>query len=300
MRSMLWAVAAALPLVACDDADGGAAAADAETPVDAGADAAPPGDGCGDTPEALRGCADVARYAEDLEFVARERGPGSPHWQAVQDRCAEVFEGAGLTVERHDYGTGVNVVGVLPGVSRPEERVMVSAHYDHVPGCIGADDNASGTAGVLEAARVLAKRRYARTLVFVCWDEEERGLVGSSAYARRAKRGEEQIRAHFVFEMIGTRDERPGSQLLPDGFEFIFPDAWDQMEANEFRGDFIAVIGDDINPAAPASFVRHAEAVDLPSLRVEMPEAFRSAPEFGDFRRSDHAPFWDEGTPPCS
>src|SRR5690606_20146741 len=135
----------------------------------------------------LSQCVEAARYQADLEAIAMPREPESAHWQAVQDLCAERLEGLGFTVERHAYATGVNVIGVREGTSEPQRRVLVGAHYDHIAGCAGADDNASGVAGALEAARVLAMASFPRTLVVACWDEEERGLIGSRAYAERAR-----------------------------------------------------------------------------------------------------------------
>ncbi len=135
---------------------------------------------------AIADCVEQSRYEADLKFVAAPRPPGSAHHQAVRDLCAARFAEYGFTVEQHDYGTGSNVIGVLPGAS--DERVIVSAHYDSTDGsCPGADDNATGVAGVLETARVMATASLDRTLVVACWDEEEDGLIGSDAYAARAK-----------------------------------------------------------------------------------------------------------------
>jgi hypothetical protein len=253
---------------------------------------------CGNTPESLRGCVQTDRFATELQGLASApRVPGSPEWQAAQDRCASELESLGFRVERQDYGTGINVIGVLPGVEKPQEHVIVAAHYDSVYDCDGADDNASGVAGALEAARVLATQRYARSLVVACWDEEEQGLVGSSWYARRAKARDEKIVANYTLEMIGYASDEADSQLLPSGLDLVFPTQAQQIADNDHRGDFITVVGDDINAAAPAAIEAHAAAIGLPVVRLELVDAFRRAPEFGDLRRSDHAPFWDLGYP---
>src|SRR5690349_16904986 len=96
-----------------------------------------------------------ARYREDLAFIAKPRAPGTPHWRKVQDHCFDVFDAAGIEPRRHSYGSGVNVLAELRGSSRPDELVVVGAHYDSVPNCPGADDNASGVAAVLEIARAI-------------------------------------------------------------------------------------------------------------------------------------------------
>ena len=154
-------------------------------------------------------CVDADRFHEDLVTVTGIRPPASPHWQEVQDLCAERLTALGFEVERQSYGTGVNVIGTLPGSDLASEHVVVSAHYDHIPDCAGADDNASGIAGVLELARVLSMGRYRRTAVIACWDEEERrenavnAALGSQAYATRARQRDETITASWVFDGIG-------------------------------------------------------------------------------------------------
>ena len=142
--------------------------------------------GCASSPEALADCVDPAAYQADLEFIASLRAPGSAHWQAVQDLCADRLTELGYDVELFEYGSGINVLGTLPGSAPDAPHIMIGAHYDHIEDCAGADDNATGVAGSLEAARVLAMGEYTNTLTIACWDEEELGLVGSEAFATTA------------------------------------------------------------------------------------------------------------------
>lgn len=286
-----WGALCLLALFGCDDGDGEPA-----PPVDAGADAAVEVGACGDTPESIRDCVDLTRYGASLEMVARPRAPGSPHWQAVQDECAAVFEAAGFAVERQRYRTGVNVIGVKPGVDRPDEHILISAHYDHLGECAGADDNGTGVAGVMEAARALGEANYARTIVLACWDEEEFGKGGSTSYAARARAANQQIEAHFVFEMLGYRDARPNTQFLPQGFDVFFVDAAAQLEARMNAGDFIAMITHE-GHVANAPFLRAAEAVELPVIPIMLADNLRNDPSFGQLRRSDHEPFWANDLP---
>ncbi len=90
--------------------------------------------------------------------------------------------------------TTANIVGMIPGTSKPDEAVMLSAHWDHIgicrpegaPDriCNGAADNASGTAILIEVAKALAKGpRPARSIYFVATTAEEKGLLGADAYA---------------------------------------------------------------------------------------------------------------------
>jgi hypothetical protein len=115
---------------------------------------------------------------------------------------------------------GSNVIGVIPGAdpTLAAEAVLVGAHYDHVgrgdeggvvdgPGLHpGADDNASGTAALLETAAALAAGpRPRRSILFVAFTGEERGLVGSIAAAAHAPRS---VVAMVNFDMVGRMRDR--------------------------------------------------------------------------------------------
>ncbi|MDP1830001.1 MAG: M28 family peptidase [Archangium sp.] len=263
-------------------------------PVDAGSDAGVDAGCDGSSVAGLLACVDQARYRQDLVTVTGVRTPGSAHWQEVQDLCAQRLTSLGFTVERQAYATGVNVVGVLAGTGLPAERVLVSAHYDSTPNCPGADDNASGVAGALETARVLAQGQYRRSLVVACWDEEERGLLGSIAYAAAARQRAELITSAFVYEMIGYRSTDAGTQTLPAGLEVIFPGQVAAIHADQDRGDFIALIGDDLAHQALTRFGVHAQALSLDTVVMELTSAQKGSPQLSQLRRSDHAAFWQQ------
>lgn len=118
-----------------------------------------------------------------------------------------------------------NVVGVHRGVTRPDDVYLVGAHYDSV-NCPGADDNASGTAAVMELARVLSQYSFDATLVFVAFDREEQGLYGSGAYA--TAHASDHIRGMLSLDMIAYNpdgathdtvrfyDAVAGGQVKPD------------------------------------------------------------------------------------
>ncbi|PRP98795.1 Aminopeptidase S [Enhygromyxa salina] len=250
-----------------------------------------------DSPRALGECVERERYLADLEFIAQPREPGSPHWQAVQDLCAQRFAEYGFEVDLHTYATGVNVVGRKLGSSQPNEQIVVAAHYDHLVGCEGADDNASGTAGVLEAARVLSQAEFPRTLIVACWDEEEDGLLGAEAYVDAATSNGGQILFNWNFEMIGYRDDAPDSQTVPDGFELLFPDQVQELEANQYRGDFVAVVVDEAGVPEVEPFMTYAAGFGLSAVLLPVPADLKNSPLLADLRRSDHAAFWEVDIP---
>ena len=107
--------------------------------------------------------------------------------------AGEYLSHLGLQVEVHQWAgpTYPNVIAELPGETHPEQIVIVCAHLDSTSpsastNAPGADDNASGSSGVLLAASLLSQYRWDVTLRFALWTGEEQGLNGSEAYAVRA------------------------------------------------------------------------------------------------------------------
>jgi Zn-dependent M28 family amino/carboxypeptidase len=277
------------------DADGGDAGTDSATATNVrDAAATAPADDGGRKHEPPPPF-EQSRYVEDLEFVTGERTPGSDHWQAVQDACAERFEALGLDVERETYATGTNVVGTLVGSSQPDELVIIGAHYDHIAGCPGADDNATGVAGLFELGRMLAGGEYARTLLLACWDEEEGGLIGSMAHAQALAASGAQMQLAISLEMIGYRSDEPDSQMVPAGFDLVFPEQVQAVEAAGYRGDFIALIGNEGTAPALRTAEDEAAKLDLKTIVLEADASL--GPILLALLRSDHASFWARGVP---
>lgn len=301
------ALAAALGTTACGDdstGDGGGSAstATASTTTNAatasGAGGGGGGSGCAATsPQALADCVDTAAYTAELAFIADVRPPGSPHWQAVQDLCAERLAEYGYEVVLDDYGTGVNVIGRRLGTSAPEQSVVVGAHYDGVPDCTAADDNASGVAATLEIARVLSQTDFERTILIACWDEEEDGLIGSQAFVADLVADEADVVIDFTFDTMGFRSSEPNTQTVPAGFSGVFPEVYDAVEANDFRGDFVAIIASFLAHDQALAVAAAADRIGLKQQVLEIPEGLENSPAFNDLSRSDHAGFWAAGYP---
>lgn len=120
----------------------------------------------------------------------------------------------------------MNVIAVLPGTTQKDRQIVISGHYDslHIvrapskdgqpqrmdqEATIAADapgvsDDASGTAAVMELARVLSRYEFEKTLVFIAFSGEEYGLLGAAAYAKRAKEKKEVIDAVLNNDIIGN------------------------------------------------------------------------------------------------
>ncbi len=117
--------------------------------------------------------------------VGDDRGVDGPDHDPCRDNIASFFTSYGLSVTLEPvsyYGsTYYNVVGTKTGTLFPEREYVIGAHYDSV-GNPGADDNASGVALVLEAARIISQYDSDYTIRFVAFTREEQGLYGSNAY----------------------------------------------------------------------------------------------------------------------
>lgn len=230
-----------------------------------------------------------------LRLLAGEIGqrniwrPGS--MQAAADYIQKTLARSGYQVRRQPFtasGRSVaNLEVTLPGKIRPEEIVVVGAHYDTVRNSPGANDNGSGVAGLLELGRLLANEHFARTVRLVFFANEEApfyftGQMGSQHYAREARAHGERIVAMLSLETLGYYSEAARSQRYPFPFGFFYPD----------RGNFIAFVGN----LRSRGLVRRAiglfrESTPFPSEGTAAPGWF---PGIG---WSDHRSFWNQGYP---
>jgi hypothetical protein len=189
--------------------------------------------------------------------------------------------------------TFFNVIAEKKGTKSPEEIIVIGAHYDTCAGTgtPGADDNTSGTAGLLELARLLANKNLDKTIRFVAFVNEEPPFfhtpyMGSRFYAKSSKDKNENIVAMLCLEMIGYFNNEPNSQSYPPIVDpilsLIYPD----------KGNFIAFIGNlksrDLLLKSINSFRKNS---DFPSEGVSLPEWVTGV----DW--SDHSSFWIEGYP---
>ena len=162
---------------------------------------------------------------EHLCSYHNRRFDGRFIWE-VQDWLISRYGQFGVdTVMLHDFKvhkegfpeeTADNVLAVQWGTRYPEEFVICGAHYDSWnddgtdPDTIrspGADDNASGAAGILETARILSNYSFDRTIIYGNWNAEEIGLKGSAAYAADCAEQLMDIVGYFNLDMTGYLEE---------------------------------------------------------------------------------------------
>ncbi|HEV8212162.1 MAG TPA: M20/M25/M40 family metallo-hydrolase, partial [Vicinamibacterales bacterium] len=129
-------------------------------------------------------------------------------------------------------GRTANVIATLRGTSDPDLVYVVSSHYDSVEAGPGADDDSSGTAALLEAARVLANHPLPATVVFASFTGEEGGLLGSREFVRRALAARMHVVGALNNDMVGwvndarldntIRYSNPGIRDIQHGAAMLF------------------------------------------------------------------------------
>ena len=159
---------------------------------------------------------DAGRWYGDVETLAGwDRNSFGSGILAARDWLGERFSSLGLQVGQPSFTlqgrTLYNVTATWTGSAEPDDWIVVGGHYDAIGSGFapGADDNASGCAGVLELARAVTAFRPRRTIVFVCYSGEEQGLHGSAAHvaALRAGGDLDKVSAMINMDMIGySRD----------------------------------------------------------------------------------------------
>jgi Zn-dependent M28 family amino/carboxypeptidase len=208
------------------------------------------------------------------------------------DRAASYIRGelreAGGGIEDQTYevngATYRNIIAHFGPQTR--ERIVVGAHYDATGPFPGADDNASGVAGLIELARLLGQAPPPAHVELVAFTLEEppwfgRSVMGSAVHASSLKKQGVAVRAMIALEMIGYFTDAPASQEYPlPILKLVYPS----------RGNFIGVVG-KLGQGALVRRIRRAmrRASPLPVRSISAP---RSLPGID---LSDHRCYWDAG-----
>jgi hypothetical protein len=180
--------------------------------------------------QALVDSVNGSRWHGDVQTLAGwnrwTRGDGVV---GARDWLVQQFQSLpGLTVTTQAFpvgqATAYNVVATLQGTTRPNDWYIVGAHYDstsQAPGTAapGAEDNASGAAGVLEMARIFTAHPPEATVIFICYSGEEQGLIGSVHHASQlvATGDSAKVRAQLNMDMIGYTGDSDLDCLLETG-----------------------------------------------------------------------------------
>ncbi len=193
-----------------------------------------------------------------------------------------------------------NVVATLRGTTNPDRVYVVSGHYDSMCNldpkdatcdAPGANDDASGTAAVLEMARVMSKRKFDATIVFMTVPGEEQGLLGATYFAEQAKKNKMDIEAMFTNDIIGgvtSYKNAPDRQSVR-----VFAEGVPSDESKQ-EGDTRRSVGGENDSASRqlGRFIKEVADVYSPNFRVQM--VYRRD-RYG--RGGDHIPFLENGFP---
>ena len=177
------------------------------------------------------------------------------------DYIKEKLSGFGLSINDQVYTPGAtggrNIIATQTGVTNPNNIYIISAHYDSTHNH-GADDNASGTAAIIELARILSSYCTENTIKYALWDQEETGLNGSSYYAQQAQANGDNILGNFNIDMMGCDgnndrafdiDVRPyvNSVAMSTQITSILADHF-PTDVNNVTSDEIHLIATVVNP----------------------------------------------------
>ncbi len=190
-----------------------------------------------------------------------------------------------------------NVVATLKGTTDPERVYVVSGHYDSMCSspidakcdAPGANDDASGTAAVVEMARVMSKRKFDATIVFMTVPGEEQGLLGAAYFAEQAKTNKTNIEAMFTNDIIGgvtTFKDSPDRNSVR-----VFSEGVPSNETEAEAGTRRSVGGENDSPSRQiARFIKETAEKYSPKFRVMM---IYRRDRYG--RGGDHIPFVERG-----
>lgn len=249
----------------------------------AGCSAPAPSAQAGD-PIVVLGQIDSARVVSDHYFLSHPalegRLVGTPGNDAAREYIISELMRAGVqplagewrhTFEARGGAEGVNVLGVIPGSERPGRYIVATAHFDHLglrDGEIyyGADDNASGSAALLEIARYFAANPPSYSIVIAALDAEEGGLLGARAFIDNPMIPLDSIVMNVNMDMI-SRNE-----------------ADELYAAGTYHYPFLIPIVEEVADRAPLTLLRGHDDPSLPPG-----DDWTSA--------SDHGPFHAAGIP---
>jgi len=209
-------------------------------------------------------------------IATRHTNSGIPIQKATQF-AYEHLQSLGLAVSYHTWTasgySNRNVVAEMPGAEAPGEIVLVTAHIDDMPSgstAPGADDNASGTVGVLVAADLMSQHTFSRTVRFVLFTGEEQGLIGSGQYANLVYGAGDNIVAVYNMDMI----------------------AWDAVNGPTLRLHTRSTS----NPGYPGDLAIAGTFTNVVSA-YGLSSALTPIIDPDGITASDHSPFWNKGYP---
>jgi hypothetical protein len=240
------------------------------------------------------------QISEALSLEERNLRNNPSGLSRAADFIEEYFSRTGFGVSRQTFQVDRFDCHNLEAVARDfcgvqEPHWILGAHYDSAPGTLGADDNISAVAILLETARLLMQSENTpRNIRFVAYTNEEpphftNESMGSRVHAQSCRRNGDNIQGMICLESLGYFTDKPGSQELPT----LYGMPEETLAFTRSRGidptigNYIAVVGDEQSASFLARFDDAFARHPIPTLPLVMPE----------MRFSDHLCYWDEGYP---
>ncbi|KAK3751787.1 hypothetical protein QZH41_013256, partial [Actinostola sp. cb2023] len=250
----------------------------------------------------------------------------------ARDHIVKTFNDFGLDTWTEEFPSnqdsypGINVIGRVSGRytgTSKDKIVIIGSHYDTVKGTKGVDDNGSGISTLLQALAKYkstnnVKCKQNHTLLFVAFDlEENQGCVnqsscscsgilcGSGFFVKNLTRHLNgtgvTLQGAFVLDTIMNYNTTPNSQSLPAVVQAVLPTQYAVIQSNQFRGDFLAVIGrKDDDKALATQLVSNFDQGRFKAMSIPLPFNGKTTSlppqvqnNIADFVRSDHAQFWN-------
>jgi hypothetical protein len=210
---------------------------------------------------------DTGFLKEKLQIFASVNRQKQEDLDISRKFLADEYEKLGFEVSLHAFGSGTNFVAEKKGTKNPNKVLILSSHIDSV-GNKGANDNGTGTIGLLTVAKVLAQKNYDYTIRILGFDREEVGLKGSDAYVA-ALPNKSDIIGNINFEMMGYHSKNDG------GFHLI------DCDSNWTSG----------GPRKYSEFLSNAVKASIGQLSLGLTVVKTCT------TRSDHASFWRHKIP---
>ncbi len=193
-----------------------------------------------------------------------------------------------------------NAVAIQRGTERPNDVVIITGHIDSrvsdpmnfTADAPGANDDGSGTAAVLEAARVLSKHKFPGTIVFAALSGEEQGLNGGKILADYAKAQGWNVIANLNNDIVGNSCSSDG--MCNDKQVRIFSEGLRWQGGDELRAKVRSLGGENDSPSRNISRFLDTLAERVPSLGIDVMQVWRND-RFG--RGGDHTEFLNAGFP---
>ncbi|MGD0097764.1 MAG: M28 family peptidase [Terracidiphilus sp.] len=232
----------------------------------------------------------LSEEVRSLSVIIGDRSFAQPQsLQAASELLSNRLREQGYTVVEHPYSvdreTVNNLEATLAGQDSALGEVIVGAHYDSVAGTVGANDNCTGVAAVLELARLMRQSKPRRTIRFVLFVNEEPPYfqtpqMGSRVYAHQLRQEGVSVSAMISLETIGYYSDEPHSQKYPPVLSLFYPS----------KGNFIGFVGNTQSRGLVREAIRDfRESTRFPSEGIAAP---------GDWLGigwSDQWSFWQEG-----